>query len=92
MKTKHVDVIDIGENVVCDSCNEDYTGSDEQGGLLFSSSAFCPKCAPRMRALAKQYNEEQYITDYAQPGESFKDFCLRLRGGNNTITITTWGK
>jgi hypothetical protein len=45
-----------------------------------------------MRALAKQYDEEQYITHEALPGESFKNFCLRLREGNNTITITTWGK
>jgi hypothetical protein len=87
---KKVDVIDIGECVICDSCNEDYTASDEKGGILFCSSAFCPKCAPRMTSLAKQYNEEEYITDRARPGETFKDFCIRLRDGNNTITITTF--
>jgi len=35
------------------------------------------------------YGEEAYIRDRAAPGETFRAFVLRIRGGNNTVTITT---
>ena len=89
-KKSEMTVIDIGDSVVCDSCNADYTNSDEKGGFMFSSSSFCPRCAPEMMKSITLYNEERYITDYAKDGETFKDFCLRMRGGNNTITITSF--
>ena len=42
-------VIDPGNVVVCDFCSEDYTDSDEQGGILYGSYAVCPTCAPKMK-------------------------------------------
>jgi hypothetical protein len=81
-------VIDIGETVVCDLCNADYSESDQQGGLLCSSWAICPKCAPDFRETAKKCNEEDTITE-CPSGLSFRDWVLSLRGGNNTIEISS---
>lgn len=89
---KKVETIDIGDSVVCDICNEDYTGSDEPGGFLFSLNGVCPKCAPRFEKSAREFNEEGFITARALPGESFWHFILRMRGGDNTVTITTLEK
>lgn len=89
---KEVTITDIGDHVECDFCSKDYTNSDEVGGILFGSYATCPDCVPRIEASAKQYNELDHIRDRAFPEEKFKDFCLRLRAGDNTITITTWKK
>ena len=84
------EIIDIGNAVYCDSCNGDYTESDEEGGLLFGSSAYCPKCAPRIEQSAILYNEVWYIRGRCPVGMSFREWVLHLRGGNNTIKITTW--
>jgi formylmethanofuran dehydrogenase subunit E len=86
----HVEVIDIGNQVVCDSCGEDYTNSEEKGGILFCSKGICPKCTERWVEGAKRYGEERYIYNRAKEGESFKDFILRVRDGDNKITITTF--
>lgn len=82
-----VQIFDIGNTVLCDMCNGDFTESDAQGGFLFGSYAVCPNCAPRVRASAKKYGEEKFITAEAAPGETFRDFTLRQRGGDNTVTI-----
>ena len=83
------EVFDIGETVVCDLCNKDYTNSEAQGGLLFVSKGVCPDCIPRLVADAEKYGETEFIRERARPGETFKAFCLRMRGGNNTIVITS---
>ncbi len=82
-------VLDIGDNVQCDWCNTDYTNSDEIGGFLFGSYGTCPHCADDIERRAKETNESQYIRERARPGETFKAFCLRMRGGDNTVRITT---
>jgi len=78
--------LDIGNTVICDFCNQDYTDSDEIGGIVFGSYAACPLCSPRIETSAKKHNEQQHI---ARPNddERFCDFVIRIRGGNNTITI-----
>jgi hypothetical protein len=81
------EVIEIGNIVVCDYCNEDYTLRDDNGGFLFQSSAVCPQCAPRIEASAKEYRETQFIRQRAESDESFRDFVLRIRNGNNTIQV-----
>lgn len=63
--------IDIGDAVVCDFCNRDYTESEEVGGLIVGSYAVCPQC--ENHALLK---DADYVS---RPGESFKDFVLRTR-------------
>lgn len=79
---------DIGENVCCDMCNEDYTNSDESGGFMFSGYAYCPKCAVERLPRIKGYGEEHFITDWCPKDKSFKDWILEdIRKGDNTIKI-----
>ena len=70
--------IKIGNRVICDSCNEEYTDSLEEGGVLFNRTAFCPKCTPRIVASAIKYHEERFL-QYPIAHESFRDFILRIR-------------
>lgn len=86
--TKHI--FDIGEEVYCDICGDDFTENNMTGGFLFQTKAVCPRCAPSFEKSAKEYGEEHFIRAWAEPGETFKDFCLRLRGGNNKVIIETF--
>jgi hypothetical protein len=70
--------LEAGNRVVCDSCNEEYTNSDEIGDVLFNRSAYCPKCANSITASAKKYNEEKYL-QYPLERETFRDFVYRIR-------------
>jgi hypothetical protein len=93
MKHIHIETRHVGEVVVCDACNDDYTDSTDSGGFLFGSHAYCPKCAKRSIERIKGYGEEKYIKDYCPEGMSFRDWCLKLRNGDNTIktiTVEDW--
>jgi hydrogenase maturation factor HypF (carbamoyltransferase family) len=79
--------IDIGDTVLCDQCNTDYTNSEEKGGFIFGSHGVCPECAPGMMTSIKKYKEENYITSTCPEGMSFKEFIVLARGGNNTIKM-----
>lgn len=81
-------IIDIGNSVICDSCGEDYTNSEAQGGILFNRKAICPKCTPDWEEGAAKYGESKYITSRARPDQSFRSFVLDLRNGDNFIRIT----
>jgi hypothetical protein len=83
-------VFDLGECVQCDACGKLAT-PDMVGGLLFGSNACCPSCAERMMADIEKFGEERYIKSKAREGETFQAFCLRMRGGDNSIVITSWG-
>lgn len=80
-------VTDIGNTVICDICNKDWTGKPESGGILLQSKAVCPDCTPGMLKSLKQYNEEHFIKDRCPKDTSFAKWCLQLRGGDNTITV-----
>jgi hydrogenase maturation factor HypF (carbamoyltransferase family) len=71
--------IDPGDSVLCDLCNEEYKDSDAKGGILFSSNAACPKCAPRLEDSAIEHRETHYIHARAKPNETFRDFVYRIR-------------
>lgn len=71
----------VGDVILCDMCNEDYTESLKQGGILFGSRGVCPKCAPDIEKSAVECGEQDYIRDRAGPDETFRDFIRRLRGG-----------
>ena len=86
MKTE---TIECGDQVLCDFCNEDWTGREESGGFLFQSKAVCPTCAPKSLASIKGYGEEQFIRGWCPKDLSFADWVLRLRYGRNQITIIT---
>jgi hypothetical protein len=79
---------DIGNTVICDICDKDYTHSNACGGFLFQSKGVCPECAPRFLASVKRYGEESFIRSYAADDEPFRDFILGERGGNNKVTIS----
>ena len=84
------EIIDIGESVICDVCGEDYSNSNESGGWLFVSNAYCPKCAtPEALKKIQGYGEEKYLKAFCPSHLSFKDWVLELRGGDNRIITLT---
>lgn len=76
-----IDSIDIGDDVVCDSCNDDFTRSDEVGGVSIGSYAVCPRCAPRW---TKNLNaEEMKSVILPGVGQTFRSFVVEtLRQGS----------
>ncbi len=66
--------IDIGNGVVCDLCNADFTNSNESGGVLFGSYAVCPKCAPDLIADAVANGELSRVKAECPEGMSFADW------------------
>ncbi len=90
------EVIDIGLSVECDMCSRTYRSKDgtilvpETGGILFGSKAVGPCCAGRIERSAKRYGESSYIKARCPENVPFAEWCIGLRGGDNTITITTF--
>jgi hypothetical protein len=84
--------IPVGEIVVCDICDQDFTTRPDRGGFVFGSSAYCPYCAAERLQLIKDYREEHFIKDRANPGESFADFVRRFRGPDTTIQVQKFPK
>ena len=62
--------VDVGDDVICDICNDDYTESKELGGVLIGSYAVCPKCAVKTKGTPDQK---------AMPEETFCEFVRRIR-------------
>lgn len=87
MKHTYIEVRDIGERVVCDCCNADYSNRSESGGILFGSHAICPACTPSLLKDIEAYGEQDGIKARCPEGMSFRDWVLQLRGGDNTIKI-----
>ena len=87
MKHTYIEVFDLGDSVICDICGADYTTSNESGGFLFGSYAYCPKCAVESLKTIHQYNEQKYIKEFCPPNLSFREWCLQLRAGENTIRM-----
>lgn len=87
---KVIETIDIGEDVMCDWCGDDYTNSEESGGITFGSKACCPACEGKVEASAINYGETHLLGERCPEGMSFKNWVLKLRGGDNTIRIVTF--
>lgn len=83
-----MNILDVGNLVVCDVCGDDCTDSSESGGFIFGSYAYCPKCAVKGMQSIKKYNEERMIRAVCPTHSSFPDFVRAYRGGNNLITIS----
>jgi len=79
----------LGRDVVCDVCSTDYTEQPEQGGFIFGSYAYCPKCAARAEPEIINYGEESYIRARCLDGQSFADFVRVYRGPDSYIRVTT---
>lgn len=71
----------VGNNVVCDLCNKDWTNRPEPGGFVFGSSGVCPDCAPSFIDGVKRYDEEYAIKSWCPPNMSHYDFILAYRRG-----------
>ena len=82
----------VGDIVICDICNADFTDSHESGGFLFGSYAYCPECAERSMAQILNFKEEHCIRARCPEGISFGDFIRADRGPESYIRITTRGK
>lgn len=77
-----IEHIDMGDEVLCDSCNKDYTHSDEVGGAQFGSYAVCPDCVGQW--IANSSLGERAAMVEAKPGQTFRDFVINdLRGGKS---------
>lgn len=86
-KSKKVDRIDIGNTVLCDLCNEDFTNSNKSGGFIYMTKGICPNCAGDFLKAVKKCKEEMYISQYCPKDTSFADFIRNYRGDNNFIEI-----
>ena len=80
--------IPIGNIVVCDQCDIDYTSRDDRGGIILGSNAFCPSCTPKMLADVARHREEHYIRARCQADQSFADFVREYRGPEAYVRIT----
>ena len=82
--------LNMGNRVFCDAaCGKEYTHSKKEGGFIFGSKAYCPKCAKEALPRIRGYNEEWNIKAYCPEGMSFKDFVLQYRGDNNSVKVIT---
>lgn len=79
--------IDVGDIVVCDVCNDDYTARDDVGGFIHGSYAHCPPCAARHEPGIVEFGEAHLIRARAAADEPFRAFVLRMRAGNNTLRV-----
>lgn len=89
--TETLEIIDIGNQVICDWCGTDFTDRDDQGGILFGSKACCPICTLEVERSAMRYQEYHYIKGRCPAGMSFREWVLELRGGDNTIKFYSGG-
>jgi hypothetical protein len=81
---KEVTVIDFGSHVLCDFCNEEHSADKTAiGGVLHGTYALCPKCVEYSDLKPSQ------IRARAAAMETFHAFVMRIRDGNNTMTITS---
>lgn len=85
----NIQIQEIGTQVNCDVCNEEYDHKPESGGFLFGSYAYCPKCAKEYLPSIQKDGEEHMITARCPDNLSFFKWVMKLRGGDNTIKIIT---
>lgn len=80
--------VPVGDIVVCDFCDHDFTHRPDQGGMIFQSKAVCPQCTALMASDVKQYGEERYIRAGCPEGQSFADFVRAYRGPAAAIKVS----
>ena len=80
--------VPVGDTVLCDDCDTDYTASTVTGGILFQSRALGPCCAPKWERSAREYGEEEFIRARGPAWMSFADWVRAIRGPDAVITVT----
>lgn len=73
--------VDIGRNVACDDCGEDFTDSTVCGGFMLDDRASCPLCAERVlqRAPVRLMVRLAVRAQVCPEGVSFADFVRSQR-------------
>ena len=86
MNSEKVD-FNLGNVVLCDLCNKDYThDTTSKGGITFGSKAVCPDCTPTVEASANKYGEQHHIKHRCPPDMTFRDWVINvLREGKPGI-------
>ena len=82
-----IERIEIGDLVLCDICNKDWTTETQTGGMLVQSKGVCPDCSPKYRCDLIKYEEQYLIRAICPPETSFADWIRSLRGPEATIEI-----
>ena len=72
--------IPLGDSVLCDFCNKDWTGNLATGGFVVHGYATCPDCAEGTYKNLEKFDELAYIETTCEPGETFAQMVLRYRG------------
>ena len=73
-------VADLGNTVICDICNKDWTDDPTSGGILVGSYAVCPDCEPKKLRQLKKYNEMYCINARCPSDMSFAKWIAEGRG------------
>ena len=72
----------IGNTVICDLCNKEWTNDNTSGGFHFDGKAICPNCAENTLKSIRKFDEEEYIDSHCPKDKSFADYVREdLRGG-----------
>jgi hypothetical protein len=74
-----IDLTDlVGDDVLCDFCNADYTNLPDSGGYIVHGWAVCPACAPDFSKRTEESGEAppELLCPY---GMSFADFVRMHR-------------
>lgn len=57
--------VDVGDQVICDICDKDWTDSPVSGGYLFGSYGVCPDCATGdFNKNVERHKEQNHIRAY----------------------------
>lgn len=70
--------MEVGDEVICDSCGKRWTDSDVSGGFLFGSHGYCPDCEEEALARIKKYHEEHYIKGFCPKDMSHADWIRNV--------------
>ena len=62
--------------VICTSCNEDWTGRTESGGIAIGCTEYCPECSPTLEADLWRFGQTSYIWAHCPDGKSFADWVV----------------
>lgn len=71
--------IDMGDTVLCDVCNEDYTHSSATGGMLFDTRAVCPDCETKVIKDANSYDEMHLVRGHCPAFITFANWIRSMR-------------
>jgi hypothetical protein len=81
--------IELGRDVLCDSCDTDLTDDPRTGGFMFGSYAYGPCCLHKLDRI-RSYGEEDHIRAWCPEGVSFADWVRGMRGPDAAITVTNY--